>query len=97
MEKTPQLFQQMRASLVPARVPEVFAKTVAQQNSGVLQIAEGMLAPHKGELSAADQTRFDAALATLKTAVADQQKWLDTVLVPQAKGDFRLGAERYDQ
>lgn len=97
MEKTPQLFQQMRASLVPARVPEVFAKTVAQQNSGVLQIAEGMLAPHKGELSAADQKRFDAALATLKTAVADQQKWLDTVLVPQAKGDFRLGAERYDQ
>lgn len=97
MEKTPQLFQQMRASLVPARVPEVFAKTVAQQNSGVLQIAEGMLAPHKGELPAADQKRFDAALATLKTAVADQQKWLDTVLVPQAKGDFRLGAERYDQ
>ena len=97
MEKTPKLYQQMRASLVPARVPEVFAKTVAQQNAGVLQIAEGMLAPHKGTLSPADQKRFDAALATLKTAVADQQKWLDTVLVPQAKGDFRLGAARYDQ
>ncbi|MCC2977835.1 DUF885 domain-containing protein [Sphingomonas sp. PL-96] len=97
MEKVPALYRQMRASLVPARVPEVFAKTVSQQNSGVLQIAEAMLAPHKGELPAADQQRFDAALATLKTAVADQQKWLDTVLVPQAKGDFRLGAERYDQ
>ncbi|MGE6036681.1 hypothetical protein ACQJ1P_26465, partial [Klebsiella pneumoniae] len=24
-------------------------------------------------------------------------KWLDAVLVPQAKGDFRLGAARYDE
>ncbi len=45
----------------------------------------------------ADKARFDAALAKLKTAVADQQTWLDKVLVPAAKGDFRLGAALYDQ
>ncbi len=43
------------------------------------------------------QARFDAALTKLKEAVAEHQKWLDTVLVPQAKGDFRLGAKLYDE
>ncbi len=97
MEKIPAMYLAMRASLDPTRVPAVFAKTVSDQNAGTLQIAEGMLAPHKGELPAADAARFDAALAGLKAAVADQQHWLDTVLVPQAKGDFRLGAALYDQ
>ena len=97
MERIPAMYGQMRASLDPARVPAIFATTVRDQNSGVLQIAEFMLAPHKGELNAADRARFDAALAGLKTANADQQHWLDTVLVPQARGDFRLGAALYDR
>ena len=97
MEKVPALFAQTRAELVPARVPEIYAKTVQRQNSGILDIAQDMLAPHKGELSPADQARFDAALTTLKAAVAEHQKWIDTVLVPQAKGDFRLGPKLYDQ
>jgi uncharacterized protein (DUF885 family) len=63
----------------------------------MVEIADGMLAPHRSELNAADARRFDAALVTLKKAVAEHQKWLDTVLVPQAKGDFRLGAKLYDQ
>lgn len=97
MEAMPAFLAQARAQLVPARVPQVFATTVAKQNSGVVDIAETMLAPHAGELAPADRKRFDAAIATLKTAVAEHQKWLDTVLVPQAKGEFRLGAALYDQ
>ena len=96
MEKLPTLLAETRKQLVAARVPEVFAKTVSRQNSGIVDIAESMLAPHKGELDAAGQARFDKALAGLKAAVAEHQKWLDEVLVPQAKGEFRLGAERYD-
>ncbi len=97
MEAAPRMFAAMRASLDPARVPLIHAQTVATQNGGALQIAETMLAPHKRELPAAEQARFDRALATLRTAVAEQQHWLDTVLVPQAKGDFRLGPTLYDQ
>ncbi len=97
MERMPAFLAQARAEIVPARVPAVFATTVAKQNGGMVEIAEGMLAPHKGELNAADAKRFDAALVTLKKAVAEHQKWLDTVLVPQAKGEFRLGAKLYDQ
>lgn len=96
MAAIPALLAQARANLVPALVPEIFATTVARQNGGVVEIAEEMLAPHRGELGAADARRFDAALAALKAAVAEHQLWLDRTLVPNAKGDFRLGPERYD-
>ena len=36
MEKLPRLFAQMRANLVPARVPLIHAQTVSKQNKGVL-------------------------------------------------------------
>ena len=97
MEALPGFLLEARKQLDPARVPPVFAQTVAKQNAGIAEIAENMLAPHAGELSGADRTRFDKALAALRVAVADQQKWLDTVLVPQARGEFRLGPKLYDQ
>ena len=97
MEALPAFLADTRRQLVPARVPKVMAETVARQNSGIVEIAESMLATHAGELSGAERTRFDAALTRLKAAVAEHQKWLDTVLVPQARGEFRLGALRYDQ
>lgn len=97
MEALPAFLLASRSQLDPARVPAIFAQTVAKQNQGIIEIAEGMLAPQAGALSGADRERFDKALAGLKVAVADQQKWLDEVLVPQAKGDFRLGTTLYDQ
>ena len=97
MEKLPRFLRESRRKLDPARVPKVFAEVVASQNGGIVEIAEGMLAPQAGVLKPADRARFDKALKGLKQAVAEQQVWLDTVLVPQAKGDFRLGAARYDQ
>ncbi len=97
MEAIPAMLAQSRQQLVPARVPLIYAETVARQNAGIVEIAETMLAPHADALGGADRARFDAALAALKAGVAEHQKWLDDVLVPQAKGDFRLGAKLYDQ
>ncbi len=97
MEKLPTLFAQARENLDPARVPKIHAETVAKQNAGILSIVDTFIAPHLGELPKADADRTRAAIATLKHAVAEQQRWLDTTLVPNAKGDFRLGAEKYDQ
>ena len=97
MEAMPALLAEARRQLVPARVPAIFASTVAKQNGGVVEIAETMLAPHVDTLGAADRARFEHALAALKVAVAAHQTWLDTVLVPNAKGDFRLGPALYDQ
>jgi uncharacterized protein (DUF885 family) len=97
MEAVPAMFAQMRESIVPARVPAIYATTVAKQNAGILQIVDTMLSPHKGTLSRGDRVRFDRAVATLRTATAEQQRWLDGVLVPAANGEFRLRSELYDQ
>jgi len=97
MEKIPALLAQARANLDPARVPKPHAETVSKQNPGILTIVTEFITPHAKELSAADQTRLAAATAGVQKAVAEHQRWLDQTLVPNAKGDFRLGAALYDQ
>jgi len=97
MEKLPELFAQTRSSLDPKRVPLIHAQTVAKQNAGVLSIVDDMLVPHAKELNEADRKRFDAAVANLRKAVAEQQTWLDKTLVPNAKGDFRIGKKLFDE
>ncbi|HKP66436.1 MAG TPA: DUF885 domain-containing protein [Casimicrobiaceae bacterium] len=97
MEKLPKLFEQMHANLDPNRVPKIHADTVAKQNKGVLSLVDGLIMPHAKELPDADRQKLEAAAATLKKAVEDNQAWLDKTLVPNAKGDFRLGQKLYDQ
>ncbi|MBP3982814.1 DUF885 domain-containing protein [Pseudoxanthomonas helianthi] len=97
MEKIPALLAQARANLDPARVPKVHAETVAKQNAGILSIVDTFIAPHLQELPETDRKRTEAAIDGLKKAVAEQQTWLDKTLVPQAKGDFRIGEKLYDQ
>ena len=97
MEKLPAIFAQARENLDPARVPKIHAETVAKQNKGILSIVDTFITPHIGELPQADQHRLQAAIDGLKKAVDEQQTWLDKTLVPNAKGDFRIGAEKYDQ
>lgn len=95
MEKLPAFLAEARQQIDVARVPEVHAQTVAAQNAGIMQIVEASLLPEV-ESSGVDRSRFDAAMIGLKAAVAEHQTWLDEVLVPGAKGDFRLGTELYD-
>ncbi len=97
MEKLPTLYAQMRSNLDPARVPKIHAETAAKQNKGVLAIVDGQIAPHAKELPEADRQQLEAAIAHLRKAVDENQQWLDHQLLPKAKGDFRIGAERYDQ
>ena len=96
MEQLPGYLAEARKQLDPARVPKVYAETVAKQNAGIMEIVDTALLPEV-ERSGVPRTRFDAALANLKKAVVEHQKWLDTVLVPNAKGDFRLGPALYDR
>ncbi|HKE47358.1 MAG TPA: DUF885 domain-containing protein [Rhodanobacteraceae bacterium] len=96
MEKLPKLFEQMHANLDPNRVPKIHAETVSKQNKGVLSLVDGLIMPHAGELPDADKQKLDAAVAALRKAVDENQTWLDKTLVPNAKGDFRIGAKLYD-
>lgn len=97
MEKIPALLAQSRENLDPARVPRIHAETVAKQNGGVLSIVDMFITPHLKELPDADRARAEKAIDGLKKAVAEQQAWLDKTLVPNAKGDFRIGEKLYDQ
>ena len=97
MREIPGIFAQMRANLDPARVPRVHAETVAKQNAGIVSLVETFITPNAAQLSGDDRKQLDAAVAGLRKAVAQQQDWLDKTLVPNAKGDFRIGARLYDQ
>jgi uncharacterized protein (DUF885 family) len=96
MEKLPTLLAQARENLDPARVPKTHAETVAKQNQGVLSLIDTFITPNADQLSGEERTRLDAAIETTRKAVAEHQAWLDDTLVPNAKGDFRVGAELYD-
>ena len=97
MEKLPALFAQARANLDPARVPSIHAETVAKQHNGILGLVEQFITPNLDQLGEEDRERAENAIGNLKIAVAEHQQWLDQTLVPNAKGDFRIGAALYDK
>ncbi len=97
MEKIPALLAQARENLDPARVPKTHAETVARQNRGIFTLIDTFITPNLDQLQGAERERMDAAIAALRPAVEEHQAWLDGTLVPNAKGEFRIGAERYDQ
>ena len=97
MEKIPALLAQARANLDPARVPKTHAETVARQNRGIFTLIDTFITPGADQLQGAERERLDAAIAALRPAVEEHQAWLEGTLVPNAKGNFRIGAERYDR
>ncbi|MGE4073200.1 MAG: DUF885 domain-containing protein [Lysobacterales bacterium] len=96
IEKLPRLYAQMRENLDPKRVPKVHAETVSRQHAGILSLIDEMVLPAADALDADARQRLDAAIATLRSAVAEQQTWIDEALVPKAEGDFRIGQALYD-
>ena len=97
MEKLPGFLVQARANLDLSRVPKVHAETVAKQNRGIISLVDELVVPNAGQLSGTERARLDGAIAKLREAVSEHQKWIEEVLLPGAKGQFRLGKERYDQ
>jgi uncharacterized protein (DUF885 family) len=97
LEQFPRLYQQIRATLDPQRVPSVHAETAVKQNRGVLSILENMVGPHAAKLSEEEQVRLTKAMETATAAVEEHQTWLENTLLRQAGGDFRIGVELYDK
>jgi uncharacterized protein (DUF885 family) len=97
LERLPRLLEQERANLVPARVPAINAETAVKQNPGILSLVDELVVPNIGQLPEAEQARLKAAIEAARAAVKVHQKWLESDLVPNAKGDFRIGKELYDE
>jgi uncharacterized protein (DUF885 family) len=92
----PRFLSQVRESLDPARVPKIHAETAVKQNSGVLALIDELVVPQLGALPAEEQVPFRSAIAKARAAISQQQIWLEKRLLPEARGDFRLGAVLYD-
>jgi len=97
LEQLPGLLEQMRANVVPARVPAIHAETAVRQNPGVLSLVDELVVPNLAQLPPADRARLEQAIAAARAAIKTHQQWLEQTLVPQAKGDFRIGRELYDE
>ncbi len=97
LEQFPRLYEQIRETLQPARVPRIHAETAIKQNRGVLSILKNMVRPRLGLLAVADRQRLLDAMKTASEAVETHQRWLETEMLPFAGGDFRIGAELYDK
>jgi uncharacterized protein (DUF885 family) len=96
IEKLPQLYLQMRENLDPKRVPKTHAETVSKQHAGVLSLIDQLVLPQAATPEPAAKQRLDNAIAALRTAVTEQQAWIDETLLPNAAGDFRIGKALYD-
>ena len=96
LAELPRFLEQVRASLIPERVPRIHAETAIKQNPGVLSLIDQLIVPQLGTLPEADQAKLKVAIAQARAAVAQHQLWLEKKLLPVAQGDFRLGATLYD-
>jgi uncharacterized protein (DUF885 family) len=96
LAQLPRLLLQAREALDPPRVPQIHAETALKQNSGVLTLIDQLVVPQLSVLPVAEQIQLKATIARARVAVAQHQIWLEKKLLPAAKGDFRLGAELYD-
>jgi uncharacterized protein (DUF885 family) len=97
LEQLPRFLEQARGALQPERVPKIHAETAIQQNPGLLTIIDNMIVPQLDGLPETTRTRVEAAIETARDAIAEHQTWLEEELLPRAAGDFRIGAELYDQ
>ncbi|HKZ74127.1 MAG TPA: DUF885 domain-containing protein [Steroidobacteraceae bacterium] len=96
LQELPRFLAQVRETLEPARVPKIHAETAVKQNPGVLSLIDELVVPQLGVLPAEEQARLKAVIERARTAISQHQIWLEKRLLPEAKGDFRLGAPLYD-
>ena len=97
LEQFPRLLRQIREELKPAKMPKIHAETAVKQNRGVLSILTHMVEPRLSSLPANEQDRLRAAIETAGNATDEHQRWLEKVVLPKAKGNFRIGAEVFDK
>jgi uncharacterized protein (DUF885 family) len=96
LTELPRMLAQVREVLDPARVPKIHAETAVKQNGGVISLIDEVVTPQLAQLPEGEQASVQAAIDRAKSAVSQHQIWLEKRLLPEAKGDFRIGAELYD-
>jgi len=91
MAGVPQLIEAARVSL--KKPPRVFVETALRQNRGAIRFYENGLLDLVGATPQKDALK--AAAAKVVPVLKDYQKFLEEDLLPKAKGDWRLGKEKF--
>ncbi len=97
LEKMPDLLDQVRDTLEPELVPEVHARTAIRQNPGLKSIITNMVEPELGAVDETLRRRLKRAINRTNKAVDKHQRWLEKDLLPDARGDFRIGQKLFDE
>ena len=87
----PKVVEAARASL--RNPPRVFVETALRQNRGAIRFYESGLFDVVGTTSQKDALR--AAARKVVPVLKDYQKFLEGELLPRAKGDWRIGKEKF--
>src|SRR5690606_12602470 len=77
-------------------VPRVPDEAQWMQDAGAVAIIDDVILGNSIAQNFPDALRLRTAAQTAKAAIAEHQAWIDGTLIPNAKGDYRLGA-LYDQ
>ncbi len=97
LEKLPGMYQQIRRTLDVKRVPPIHAETAVKQNLGLLSILDDMVKPRIKELNCPPVEKNLKQRIEIATAAAkEHQQWLEKELLPNAKGNFRIGPKLFD-
>ena len=91
MEFIPKVLAAARTSLRDP--PRVVVETAIRQNRGSIAFYESGIYEIAGEAPALSDLRPPALRAV--AALKDYQKWLESDLLPRAKGDWRIGKDRF--
>ncbi|HEX6638180.1 MAG TPA: DUF885 domain-containing protein [Steroidobacteraceae bacterium] len=97
LDEMSRFLAQARDVLDPARVPKIHAETAVRQNQGLTSMLDGEIADEVAKLPGAEQEPLRASMAQARSAIAQHQIWLEKKLLPEAQGDFRIGAQLYDR
>ncbi|MCA8987874.1 MAG: DUF885 family protein, partial [Planctomycetaceae bacterium] len=97
LQQFPRFLSQVRETLDPKRVPAVHAKTALAQNRGVLKSIENFVVPQLDQLPDIERRELLNAIELATSAVHKHQEWLEKELLPNAKGNYQLGVELYEQ
>ncbi len=97
LDEIPRFLAQVRETLEPARVPKIHAETAVRQNQGLKAMLDGEISAEVAKLPGAEQESLRASMARARSAIGQHQIWLEKKLLPEARGDFRIGADLYDK
>ncbi len=89
----PKLLDAARASLDPAQTPRVYVETAMRQNQGAIRFYRAGLLDLVGSTPLTEKVKSAASKGA--DSLAEYQEFLEKELLPKAKGEWRIGKEKF--